>query len=387
MEGKIKVLQSMDTIGVGGTEVFVMNLYRSIDKDRFDFDFVVFDDYKTEYLQEVLDNGDKVYQFHQKHQNKMLNFLDQKRFINDILNQQKYDIIHCNGNSLLGILRAALPAKKHNLHVITHSHNQGERHENAIERVGLDYLKRKISTIAELGYTCSDKAGNSKYTEEFIHSDKYKIIENGVDAEKYKFNKGYRKKIRDEFGIGEDVFLIGHVGRFEYPKNQSFLFDILYEILKWEPTAKLILVGDGEQREEFEDKIKRLGIKESVILTGLRMDVNEIYSAMDLFVLPSIHEGFPFVLVEAQMNGLRCIVTDNISRIVNVSGGVEFLSVEKKPDIWSKSILASRKRLSKEQIQIVVDKYDIEKIARSIEKDYINIVTNGKDSAKDYQSR
>ena len=373
MNRKIRVLQSMDTIGVGGTEVFVMNLYRAIDRELFDFDFVVFDDYKTEYLDEVLKNGDRVYQFHQKHSNKLLNYVDQKRFVNEILDKGKYDIVHCNGNSLLGILRSALPAKKHMLHIITHSHNQGERHENVIERLGSSYLKRKISSLAELGYTCSDKAGGSKYTREFISSTKYKVIDNGIDGDKYKYNEEYRKKIRKEIGIDDEVFLIGHVGRFEYPKNQSYLFDIFAEVLKKEPTARLLLVGDGNQRQEFEEKIKTLGIEQQVILLGLRMDVNEIYSAMDLFVLPSLHEGFPFVLVEAQMNGLRCIVTENMSKDVNISGGVEFLSVKNDPKVWARKLLGSRERLSESAVDKVINRYDIKKISKEIETDYLKL--------------
>ena len=354
--------------------MFVMNLYRALNKKLFSFDFVVYDDYKTEYLEEVLRNGDKVFQFRQKHKNKLLNYLDQKRFVDNILKYEKYNIVHCNGNSLLGILRAALPAKKHNLHVITHSHNQGERHENIIGRVVSNYLKRKISTVAELGYTCSDKAGKSKYVEEFIHSSKYKVIDNGIDVKKYSFNSLIRKKIRAEFGISEETFLIGHVGRFEYPKNQSYLLDIFHEVIKLEPSAKLVLVGDGIQRHEFEEKIQKIGIWNNVILTGLRMDVNEIYSALDLFVLPSVHEGFPFVLVEAQMNGLRCIVTDNISKDVNISGQVKFISIENTPEVWANAIRYTRNRLDENEIQKVRDKYDIAIITRSVEKDYLTLV-------------
>ena len=374
MNRKIRILQSMDTIGVGGTEAFVMNLYRSIDRKFFDFDFVVFDDYKTEYLNEVLTNGDKVYQFHQKYKNKLLNFLDQKRFVNKILDKEHYDIVHCNGNSLLGILRAALPAKQHNLHIIAHSHNQGERHENGIERLASCYLKRKISSLAEYGYTCSDKAGETKYTKEFIDSSRYKLINNGIDTEKYCFKQEFRKKIRNEFGIDEETLLIGHVGRFEYPKNQSYLFDIFYEVLKLEPKARLILVGDGVQRGEFEDKIEQIGIKGNVILTGLRMDVNEIYSAMDLFVLPSLHEGFPFVLVEAQMNGLKCIVTDNMSKCVNISGGVIFLSTNLPPYAWAEELVKTQGRLSTDQVKKIIDKYDIKSVTADIEHSYISLL-------------
>lgn len=374
MNRKIRVLQSMDTIGVGGTEVFVMNLYRTIDRDAFDFDFVVYDDYKSEYLQEVLANGDKVYQFHRKHKNRLLNYFDQERYVKSILKKEKYDIVHCNGNSYFGILRAALPAHNNGVHVITHSHNQGEKHEKIIGKMGVAFLKRKVSSLAEMGFTCSDKAGESKYTKLFIQSNKYRIIDNGTDYDKYRFSNENRKRIRAEFGINEASLLIGHVGRFEYPKNQSYLFDIFDEVLKVEPTAKLILVGDGIQREEFEDKIDKLGIKENVILTGLRMDVNEIYSAMDVFVLPSIHEGFPFVLVEAQMNGLRCVVTENMSKDVNISGSVIFLQTNIAPFTWAETIIRSQGRLDRDQVQRVIDKYDIKKIAAEIENYYRDLV-------------
>lgn len=376
MNRKIRILQSMDTIGVGGTEAFVINLYRSIDKTKFQFDFVVYDDYKTEYLDEVLNNGDRVYQFHQQHSNRIQNFIDQKKYVSSILDDVKYDIVHCNGNSFLGILRAALPAKKNGVHIITHSHNQGEKHDNIIERIGCEYLKNRISSLAELGYTCSDKAGESKYTEKLISSEKYKIIDNGIDSKKYSFSIDYRRKIREELGIGDDIFLIGHVGRFEYPKNQSYLLDIFASVLRKQPKSRLVLVGDGIQRAELEEKISRLKIEDNVILTGLRMDVNEIYSALDLLVLPSIHEGFPFVLVEAQMNGLQCIVTSNITKEVNISGGVSFLSPNLEPKEWAEKIINTKRRLYDEEVMRVINRYDIRIITSSIENDYIKLVEN-----------
>lgn len=374
MNRKIRVLQSMDTIGVGGTEVFVMNLYRFIDKEMFEFSFVVYDDYKTEYLEEVLRNGNEVYRFHQKHSNKLQNYLDQKRFVRDILRKHSYDIVHCNGNSFLGILRAGIPAKRQGLHVITHSHNMGEEKNDIIDRLGKGILKIKVSSIAEYGYACSNLAGKSKYTESFIKSLQYRIIDNGIDQKKFRFNQVLRKKVRDAMGIHDGTFLIGHVGRFEYPKNQSYLFDVFSEVLKIEHSARLVLVGEGVQRSEFEEKIRKLGITDKIILLGLRMDVNEIYNAMDVFVLPSIHEGFPFVLVEAQMNGLRCIVTENMSKDVDISGGVTFLSTNIEPKKWAEEIINTRNRLSKEQVQKVIERYNIRNIVSLIEKDYKSLL-------------
>lgn len=371
---KIRILQSMDSIGVGGTEVFVMNLYRSIDRSRFDIDFVVYDANKTDYLEEVLDKGDKVFRFHQRYKNRFLNYLDQKRFVTQVLDKYKYDLIHCNGNSFLGILRAAIPAKQKGIHIITHSHNTGEKHDGVLNKIALEYLRRRISSLCELGYSCSVPAGKHIYTDCFIQSSQYKIIDNGINPDQYRYNDEFRNKTRAEFKVSDDCFLIGHVGRFEYPKNQMYLFDVFNETLQLMPEARLMLVGDGIQRKEFEEKVHKLGIEDRVYMPGLRRDVNELYSGFDLFVLPSIHEGFPFVLVEAQMNGLKCIVTDNIDKGVDISGGVKFLSVGANPAYWSEEIVNTKGRLFDEQIQKVVSRYDIKRIVGEITKDYLLLV-------------
>lgn len=180
--------------------------------------------------------------------------------------------------------------------------------------------------------------------------------------------------MRAELGAAEDEFVIGHVGRFEYPKNQSYLFDIFYEVLQINPNTRLVLIGDGAQRKEFEEKIHKLGISNKVMLLGVRMDVNKLYSGIDLLVLPSLNEGFPFVLVEAQINGLKCIVTDNISKKVNISRSVSFLSTDLDPRRWAEKIVNTHTRLSEGQIQEVINQYDISRVTNEIEIDYLALI-------------
>lgn len=172
---------------------------------------------------------------------------------------------------------------------------------------------------------------------EMFHTDTVTVIRNGIRMERFTQVAGTKQQIRKTLGIPEAAFLVGHVGRFSEAKNHSFLLDIFSEVQKIRADARLLLVGAGELREQVDEKINRLGIADSVMILSGRTDIPRLLKAMDVFVFPSVFEGLPVSLIEAQAVGLRCIVSDVITEESFVTNQVISLSVRESPEIWAKA--------------------------------------------------
>ena len=197
------------------------------------------------------------------------------------------------------------------------------------------------------------------------------IINNAIDTEAYQYNKEKRKEIREKLDIIAENFVLGNVGRLEHEKNHSFLLGIFKSILSRKPEAVLLLIGDGSNRRSLERKAEELGIKSNVIFLGPCTCAADYYQAMDCFVLPSHYEGFPFVLVEAQVNGLRCIVSENMTRAVNISGGVIFKSLKESADKWAEDIVEfGSRRMDKKEVEKVIEKYELRSEVLKFERLY-----------------
>lgn len=372
MTEKIKVLQSVGTLGIGGNEIFVMNFFRHIDKSRFQMDFVIYDDTRMDFYNEVVSAGSKVYICKEEKKNKIIQSISQIRQLKKILRENHYDVIHCHSCSFIGILKGAIPGfLTKGTSVVSHAHSVGTPTDTLGDKVIRQLLKITLSHVVDVGCACSDIAGNSKYTKEFIHSGKYLIINNAIDTEAYQYNKEKRKEIREKLDIIAENFVLGNVGRLEHEKNHSFLLGIFKSILSRKPEAVLLLIGDGSNRRSLERKAEELGIKSNVIFLGPCTCAADYYQAMDCFVLPSHYEGFPFVLVEAQVNGLRCIVSENMTRAVNISGGVIFKSLKESADKWAEDIVEfGSRRMDKKEVEKVIEKYELRSEVLKFERLY-----------------
>ena len=375
---KIKVLQSISSLGVGGNEIFVMNLLRHIDKTKFQIDFVVYDNQRLDFYDEVLEAGGKVYFCQSNHQNKGFKLLNQIGMVKKILKDNKYDIIHCNSCSLFGILRGTIAGKSiGNIKVIAHSHNSGTPKNTLGDKLVRTILKKYLCSTIDYGFSCSDVAGESKYTKRFMKSSAYYTINNAIEIEKYIYSDTERKSIRTNMNIDDSTFVIGHVGRFEKQKNHKFIIDIFEKILDKRPNSKLLLVGDGSLLNEIKDYANKKQIGDQIIFAGQQDNVSVFYSAMDCFLLPSLYEGFPFVLVEAQINGLKCIISDNITKSVNIADGVCFWGLEQDEESWADHVIEfGNYRLNKEQILKVTNMYDINIEIKKIEELYQQLMEN-----------
>ena len=371
---KLKVLVTLGSLGIGGNEMFAMNLFRHIDKSRFTMDFVVYDKSRLDYYDEVVKGGGKVYFCETLEKGKLGILLTQRKLVIDVLKKEHYDIIHCNSCSMFGMLPGILAGRKMKIKVIAHSHNAGLESSGAAGKCVRALLKSIISHNVDYGFSCSDVAGKSKYTDSFISSEKYVVINNAIETNRYVFNQKTREEERAKLAVRSDEYLIGHVGRFEEQKNHLFLLDIFESIAQSNEKAKLVLIGTGSLLEQCREKVKRLQIEDRVIFAGQRNDVDRLYNAMDCFLLPSLFEGFPFVLVEAQINGLKCVISDTISRNVEITNGVFFMDLNAGTAQWAEKVnTCLHERLNDQEVAKVIEQYDLKNETRRIENMYVSL--------------
>ena len=268
---------------------------------------------------------------------------------------------------------SALPlaaAKKANVSTrIAHSHTSN--FDSDLKKPIRNMTKHLIPMYATDFFGCSDEAMEFMFGKRAAKDGI--VINNAIDTSKFTFSEKTRKKIRKEFSLPADSFVVGHVGRFNYPKNHEFLISIFNELLKEEPSAKLLLVGDGENKAIIKKQVSDLGISKSVIMTGVRNDIHDIMQAMDVFVMPSRYEGLPVVSIEAQASGLPCVFSDVVTTDLNITGNCRFISLKLNTKGWVEAILSFKKytrRNTSEDLRL--SGYDSHSEAVKIKDYYIN---------------
>lgn len=375
MNGKIKILQSVGTLGIGGNEIFVMNFFRNIDKEKFQMDFIIYDDSRMDFYDEIISAGSKVYICKSNIKNKYLNTLSQIIKARRVLIKNKYDIIHCHSCSFLGIFKGVIAGKlSKDIKIISHSHNPGISKNTWIDKITRKLFKSYLSNIVDLGFACSDIAGESKYTTNFMQSKRFKIAKNAIEVNKFLFKKDVRKEMRKKYKI-DDELIIGNIGRLEKQKNQQFLLNVFMEIKKKECSAKLLIIGEGSLEENLKRYAIENGMDKDVIFVGKVSDSEKYYNMMDIFVLTSIYEGFPFVMVESQINGLPAVVSTAITKNVNILGNVKFVPLERTQEQWAEIILENKNRFDNVcNCKKICKEYDLNYQARELESYYLNLM-------------
>ena len=320
----IRVLHIFHEMANGGIEHFVMDYYRHINRDEVQFDFLVSVDRKGAFDDEIKSLGGIVHHAYPLKKNPVKNYNDIAR----IVRENDYHIVHRHTGSAFGYFD--LRAAKHGgaEHLIFHSHNN--RAGNSM----LHYFAKIFLSINCEHLACSEEAGRWL----FGPNSSFMIINNAIDCDKFCFRPEVRNRIRQELQF-EDKFVIGHVGRFEDQKNHLRMLKIFKTVLKRRPNSVLVLVGIGSLQEQCMQLAHDLGISDQVLFLGDRVDVPELMQAFDLFLLPSLYEGFPFVLVEAQASGLVCAASTNVPAECNVTGNVHFIDLEKADSEWADKVL------------------------------------------------
>ncbi len=337
----IRILHVVGGMNRGGVETWLMHVLRNIDRDRFHMDFLVHTQKPCPYDDEVRALGSKIIPC----LNPAKPWLYARNFKGILREYGSYDIVHSHVHHFSGYVlylakQAGVPVR------IAHSHNDTsaiDAKAGLHRRLYLALTEWLIDRYATLGLAASYKVAPVLFNPAWKTDSRWQILYCGVDLTPFR-DLIDSVAIRAEFGIPADAFVVGHVGRFEKQKNHKFLIDIVAEIAKREPKMHLLLIGDGSLRSAIQQKVISNGLANRVTFAGLRSDVPRLMlGAMDLFLLPSIHEALGLVLIEAQAAGLPCVFSDVVPEEANaVKPLVRQLSLSKSASEWAEAVLSAK---------------------------------------------
>lgn len=364
----IKVLMiSTVELGKNGISTFILNNFKLIASDDIIIDIIapnrVSDDIKKEItnkkmnLYELIDRKSNTMQYIKK--------------LNKLLSCNKYDIVHVHGNSSTMVIELILSKFNNCKATIAHSHNTTCSHKAINNILYPIFLK-----TCDIRLACGIAAGNWLY-----RKNTFKVIKNGILLKRYKPNYTIRQEIRKKLNIDSDTLVIGHVGGFVYQKNQEFFIELMMLLKKRkQKKVKVVLIGDGPEYEQYKKTLIDNNLKNEFILTGNIDNVCDYLQAIDLFLLPSRFEGLPYVLIEAQASNLKCLVSNNVSKEVDITNSISFFSLENIEE-WIKFIDNQNiKKLWKDRLEnydeniknIILNGYDLISNSDSLRNIYIN---------------
>lgn len=323
----IEILIEGMTNNRGGKESYITNIYNKLDKEQFNCSFIAYDE-EIACETELRNNGADIIHLPAR----STGLMNHRRALNQLFRQRHFDVLWAHKTTLSAceILEIA-KHRKVPLRIV-HSHsssNMGNSFTGLMHAINKHFVRKWANEY----FACSETAAK------WFYGDKpSRLMKNGIDTKKFRFNPETREKIRHELGL-EDFTVIGHVGRFGVEKNHRKLINVFNEAHKLNPKTKLVLCGDGKERDNIESQIHALDLEDSVILLGVISNVDEMLQAMDMIVMPSLFEGLPYALLEAQAAGLKCIVSDTVSRESDVLGWNSFLPLSANDKIWAKEII------------------------------------------------
>lgn len=364
----IRVLQVVTHMDRGGLESMLMNYYRHIDREKIQFDFLEHRRDRAAFDDEIEALGGRIYHLPRlvPWSKSYLSALN--RFFDE---HTGYKVVHVHQDCLSSVILKA--AKQHDVPVrIAHSHSANQD-KNLKYPIKLWY-KRSIPEYATNLFACGKDAGDWMFG-----GASCQIINNAIDVAAYTYGPTKRQEMRRQLGL-ENEFTIGHVGRFNQPKNHPFLIDIFAALLKKEPNAALLLVGGGADMPKIQAKAQEFGIAEHVRFLGVRSDVADLMQAMDVFVFPSLYEGLPVTMVEAQAAGLPCIISDKVPpECILTEGLVDVLPLSAELEIWAAKIL-EKKNLPRtdRRSEIAAHGFDITTEVVKLQEFYIKSVEEHK---------
>ena len=371
MENRQEPIRVAQIIGKwlgGGVESVVMNYYRNIDRNKVQFDFICDEDSKYIPKEEIEKLGGKIilippYQKPFKYHKEL------KR----VLKEGKYKIVHSHISTMSFFSLWAAKSAKAPIR-IAHAHsttNKQEKKKNLMKQV----LRPFSKVFANRYFCCSELAGSWLFGNKTYNQGKVYLLNNAIDVDKFKYDEKIRKSKRKELKIKDKDLVIGHIGRFVQQKNHSFLIDIFNEVHKQNKNTILLLAGEGPLKEEIENKVKELGLEKNVMFLGQRNDANELYQAMDIFLLPSLYEGLPVVGVEAQAAGLPCFFSTDMTKETKVLQTTKFIPLTHTSQYWGKEILKQLNSSTRgdTEKEITKNDFNIKVEATKLEQQYIKL--------------
>ncbi|WP_165329391.1 glycosyltransferase family 1 protein [Streptococcus tangpeifui] len=359
----------------GGVESFLMNYVRRFDQTKLHVDFLCNSMNPIAYEEELVQRGASIFHITARSQNPFKYYGELRHFFKEYA--KDYDALWVNINSLANI-DYLKQAKKYGIPVrIVHSHNS-QNMDSRLRGKLHNYNKKRISKWTTDFWACSDRAAAWFYEGEALRQ--AKIIPNAIDIEASRFSETARQSIRQQYGL-QDAYVIGHVGRLHFQKNQEFILRVFAELVKVKSQARLVLIGQGDDEAMLKALADGLGVADKVIFAGVQKNVSEWLSVFDLFFFPSKFEGLPLAPFEAQANGLPVLVSEEgVPQEIKINPNVYFASLEKSPKEWAELIEKLSEQESRlpeqETVQHFQDSgYDIRHAAQELENNLLKMLT------------
>ena len=364
---QIRILHVVTSLDRGGLETMLMNFYRKIDRDKVQFDFLVHKRTENGFEQEVVSMGGRIFNAPERSLAAMPRYIKKlEAFFGE---HSEYRIVHSHINTfsvfvLMAAKKAGVPVR------IAHSHTA--KTESGYKRFFKDLCKLFLNRYCTFRFACSEEAGRYLFGNKMFEAGKVSVIKNGIDCAAFAFDKEERNKMRKKLSIAENELVLCHVGRFDKYKNQSFVIEILDSLKSMGVKTKVLLLGNGEDLEKVRALCKELSLQSDAIFTGVVSNVSDYLQAADVFVFPSVFEGLPLTLIEAQANGLPVFTSTAVSRESDVSGNVRFLPLEDGAQRWAREIAGALPLERKDNIEAIQKHgYDSYQSAEFLQKFYL----------------
>ncbi len=334
MSDAIRILHVLGGVGLGGAESRIMDLYRTIDRGNVQFDFLIHTTEQGYYYEEIKRLGGNIYVVPRF---QGYNLVSYRKAIKDFFElHSDYRAVHGHMTSTASVY---LPIAKKAGISITIAHARSAGVDKGLKGALTKFMRKNLKNQTDFCFACSKLAGEAVFGTDKVKKGEVVILPNAVEAGKYTYDSSVRNHVRKELQV-EDKFVVGHVGRFGHMKNHTFLLDVFYEISKKRENAVLMLLGEGSLMSEIQDKANRLGLEKKVLFLGNHGNIEDYYQAMDFFVFPSLFEGLPGTVVEAQASGLQCLISDQITPEVVISPLVQVYSIKEDAGIWCDYVLS-----------------------------------------------
>ena len=362
--GALRILQCTGALNMGGAETMLMNVYREINKEEFQFDFIVSGSDIGYYEKEAEIMGARIHHVAKRSESFLGHLMDLYR----VIKTNKYGIVHFHTQNAFMTLTEVIVAKLAGTKtIIVHSHNTTDWRKGLLIRLH-SICKPVLYVLSNIHLACGDEAGEWLYGKGKM----FKVIPLPVNCKAYLYSEERYKNLREKYNI-QDKKVYAHTGRFGDQKNHSFLIDIFAGIVAEEPESILFLMGDGELKSDIEHKVADLGLSDKVVFCGNVSDVNEKLIMSDVFLLPSKYEGFPTVALEAQAAGLLCLISDTITKEIELTDWVKFAPINAGVTPWVNMILSTKAPESVDRAKangIIASGYDVKIVAQTFEQIY-----------------
>lgn len=374
MDNPVRILCVFSTLDRGGAESMCMNIYRRMDREKVQFDFVKHTDEKGDFEDEIKKLGGRIY-IAPRYQ--IYNHLSYCKWWERHLKEHpEHQIIHGHYFTISAVYLKI--AKRFGRITVAHSHIcepviNMKSALSLVKRPFEDVLLRRVEGSADYCLACSEAAGKWLY-----HKKAFQVLNNAIEAAAYRYDKNKRSYMRTMLGIDDNILLVGHVGRFAFQKNHDFLIDI-FEKIRQKTDARLLLVGDGSLREDIRRKAVTLGISDKVIFAGVRSDVPDLLQAMDVFVFPSFFEGLPVTVIEAETAGLPCLISDVVRMECNITDLLRQISLSESAEVWANAAVEASRTERRDTLEkIRAAGYDVTENAEKLQNFYLKLAAGEK---------